>query len=188
MLSRKRCLPLPRKSSSDKKEYRAIRLENGLRALLIADTTYSLDKLDEEEKDAVEEEMELDEEDGSDEDTGDDENDEEEEEEDEEEETLSKRAITSNTGLKMSAAALCVHMGSFSDPEDVPGLAHFLEHMVFMGVRSFLMRTALIPSLPNMEDMTMPPRIQRLQSFTLSLPGDISMRVSTDLLSSLFLL
>jgi len=130
-------LPLPRKSSSDKKEYRAIRLENGLRALLIADTTYSLDKLDEEEKDAVEEEMELDEEDGSDEDTGDDENDEEEEEEDEEEETLSKRAITSNTGLKMSAAALCVHMGSFSDPEDVPGLAHFLEHMVFMGSKKF---------------------------------------------------
>merc|ERR1719431_1954587 len=81
--------------------------------------------------------MELDEEDGSDEDTGDDENDEEEEEEDEEEETLSKRAITSNTGLKMSAAALCVHMGSFSDPEDVPGLAHFLEHMVFMGSKKF---------------------------------------------------
>ena len=27
-----------------------------------------------------------------------------------------------------SAAALCVGVGSFSDPDDVPGLAHFLEH------------------------------------------------------------
>ena len=28
-------------------------------------------------------------------------------------------------------------MGSFSDPEDSPGLAHFLEHMVFMGSEKF---------------------------------------------------
>lgn len=27
-----------------------------------------------------------------------------------------------------SAAALCVGVGSFSDPNDLPGLAHFLEH------------------------------------------------------------
>jgi len=27
-----------------------------------------------------------------------------------------------------SAAALCVGVGSFSDPKDVQGLAHFLEH------------------------------------------------------------
>lgn len=27
-----------------------------------------------------------------------------------------------------SAAALCVGVGSFSDPSDLPGLAHFLEH------------------------------------------------------------
>ncbi len=27
-----------------------------------------------------------------------------------------------------SAAALCVGVGSFSDPGDLPGLAHFLEH------------------------------------------------------------
>lgn len=32
-----------------------------------------------------------------------------------------------------AAAALCVGVGSFSDPKDIPGLAHFLEHMVFMG-------------------------------------------------------
>uniref|UniRef100_A0A8C6UNY0 Nardilysin a (N-arginine dibasic convertase) n=1 Tax=Neogobius melanostomus TaxID=47308 RepID=A0A8C6UNY0_9GOBI len=37
----------------------------------------------------------------------------------------------------MSAAALCVGVGSFSDPPDLPGLAHFLEHMVFMGSEKY---------------------------------------------------
>uniref|UniRef100_A0A3Q3WH81 Uncharacterized protein n=1 Tax=Mola mola TaxID=94237 RepID=A0A3Q3WH81_MOLML len=36
-----------------------------------------------------------------------------------------------------SAAALCVGVGSFSDPNDLPGLAHFLEHMVFMGSEKY---------------------------------------------------
>lgn len=27
-----------------------------------------------------------------------------------------------------SAAGLCIGVGSFSDPEELPGLAHFLEH------------------------------------------------------------
>jgi len=35
----------------------------------------------------------------------------------------------STSGLKKSAAGLCVGMGSFADPEELPGLAHFLEHM-----------------------------------------------------------
>lgn len=34
---------------------------------------------------------------------------------------------------KMAAAALCVGVGSFHEPEQLQGLAHFLEHMVFMG-------------------------------------------------------
>ncbi|KAM8789413.1 nardilysin isoform 2-T2 [Rhynchonycteris naso] len=37
------------------------------------------------------------------------------------------------TDTVLSAAALCVGVGSFADPDDLPGLAHFLEHMVFMG-------------------------------------------------------
>uniref|UniRef100_A0AAY4A7B4 Nardilysin a (N-arginine dibasic convertase) n=1 Tax=Denticeps clupeoides TaxID=299321 RepID=A0AAY4A7B4_9TELE len=39
--------------------------------------------------------------------------------------------------LLQSAAALCVGVGSFSDPGDLPGLAHFLEHMVFMGSEKY---------------------------------------------------
>ena len=30
-----------------------------------------------------------------------------------------------------AAAALCVGIGSFSDPDDIPGLAHFLEHSLY---------------------------------------------------------
>jgi predicted Zn-dependent peptidase len=36
-----------------------------------------------------------------------------------------------------SAASLTIGVGSFEDPEDIPGLAHFLEHMVFMGSDKF---------------------------------------------------
>lgn len=36
-----------------------------------------------------------------------------------------------------AAAGLCIGTGSFHDPPEVPGLAHFLEHMVFMGSEKF---------------------------------------------------
>lgn len=38
---------------------------------------------------------------------------------------------------KMAAAALCVGVGSFHDPEHLQGLAHFLEHMLFMGSEKY---------------------------------------------------
>uniref|UniRef100_A0A8C5H1F1 Nardilysin a (N-arginine dibasic convertase) n=1 Tax=Gouania willdenowi TaxID=441366 RepID=A0A8C5H1F1_GOUWI len=44
---------------------------------------------------------------------------------------------TTSFPVFQSAAALCVGVGSFSDPTDLPGLAHFLEHMVFMGSEKY---------------------------------------------------
>lgn len=36
-----------------------------------------------------------------------------------------------------ASAALDVHVGSYFDPEEVPGLAHFLEHLLFMGTEKY---------------------------------------------------
>jgi len=131
-MSKVKVLASPEKSENDKKEYRVIQLENGLKCLLIADLSYPLEKLDEEEAEEEDEE-------GSDE-----EGEEEEESEDgdsdgesEDEEGGRPGGGSRATGLKMAAAGLSVHMGSFSDPEDIPGLAHFLEHMVFMGSKKY---------------------------------------------------
>ena len=37
-----------------------------------------------------------------------------------------------------SAVALCVGVGSFSDPDDIPGFAHFLEHSRYHYSRNLL--------------------------------------------------
>ena len=42
-------LPSPTKSLNDVKNYKCIKLPNGLMALLVSDTSYDLDKLDQEE-------------------------------------------------------------------------------------------------------------------------------------------
>lgn len=57
------------------------------------------------------------------------------------------KAITLSNGLRVllisdkharrAAAAMDVHVGSFSDPDDVPGLAHFCEHMLFLGTEKY---------------------------------------------------
>ncbi|PPS07924.1 hypothetical protein GOBAR_AA12719 [Gossypium barbadense] len=49
------------------------------------------------------------------------------------------RVIQLSNGLValLAAAAMCVGFGSFSDPPEAPGLAHFLEHMLFMGSTEF---------------------------------------------------
>jgi insulysin len=41
--------------------------------------------------------------------------------------------LISDKDTDKAAAAMDVHVGHFSDPGDIPGLAHFLEHLLFMG-------------------------------------------------------
>jgi insulysin len=45
-----------------------------------------------------------------------------------------KVLIVSDPKAEKSAAAMDVNVGHFSDAE-IPGLAHFLEHMLFMGTK-----------------------------------------------------
>ena len=45
--------------------------------------------------------------------------------------------LISDPSADKSAAALVAFRGSFHDPEDRPGLAHFLEHMLFIGTEKY---------------------------------------------------
>ena len=61
--------------------------------------------------------------------------------------TKQYRKITLDNGIKVivvsspdaekAAAAVSVQVGSYHDPKDTPGLAHFLEHMLFMGTKDY---------------------------------------------------
>ena len=44
--------------------------------------------------------------------------------------------LVSDPNAEKSAAALSIGLGAASDPEEYPGMAHYLEHMLFMGSRS----------------------------------------------------
>ncbi|XP_031430803.1 nardilysin b [Clupea harengus] len=121
------------KSPSDPKKYRYIELTNGLRALLISDlsrTSEPAEETDEDEEESVEDddgdsgEGLSSEEGGCSVDTS-------------EEQRPKCGDAKSGSSEKQSAAALCIAVGSFSDPDDLPGLAHFLEHMVFMGSEKY---------------------------------------------------
>ena len=48
-----------------------------------------------------------------------------------------KILLISDVDADKAAAALAVHVGSGSDPKDRQGLAHFLEHMLFLGTEKF---------------------------------------------------
>uniref|UniRef100_A0A671VTN7 Nardilysin b (N-arginine dibasic convertase) n=1 Tax=Sparus aurata TaxID=8175 RepID=A0A671VTN7_SPAAU len=125
---------------------RYIELSNGLRALLISDFSGADGKggcengEDRGEDGEQEEEEEGEEEGDSGEGSEEDEEEDEEEEQDSDfdeldEESAGKKKRGSSE--KQAAAALCISVGSFSDPDDLPGLAHFLEHMVFMGSEKY---------------------------------------------------
>ena len=111
------------RSPLDKKLYRQIILKkNGLRAVLISDTlamgqdrfyddfSDSSSEEGSQKSDRHESKEKENDEDSADEDSSDEEDD----------------------GLRKAAAALVVGAGSFHDPPCVEGMAHFLEHMLFM--------------------------------------------------------
>ncbi|XP_065881361.1 nardilysin-like [Euphorbia lathyris] len=150
------------KSPNDRRLYRVIELDNGLCALLVHDPEIyanddpktlgnSQDKRGVKEEEEAEDDDDGDDgmEDDDDEDDemeDDDEDDEGEEEEDDEEEEEEGEVGGTGKGkgkgkgssqTKKAAAAMCVAMGSFSDPVEAQGLAHFLEHMLFMGSTDF---------------------------------------------------
>ncbi|XP_022253443.1 insulin-degrading enzyme-like, partial [Limulus polyphemus] len=64
-----------------------------------------------------------------------------------EEDKISYRGLELTNGMKIllisdpttekSAAALDVHIGHMSDPWHIPGLAHFCEHMLFLGTEKY---------------------------------------------------
>ena len=48
-----------------------------------------------------------------------------------------KVLVVSDPSCDKAGAGLSVGVGHFADEFDLPGLAHFLEHMVFMGTKKF---------------------------------------------------
>ena len=111
------------RSPLDKKLYRQIIIQkNGLRILLVSDT---IAMMEEENDDLYEDDDDdlYDDEDSEDdsEEEGDDSDDEEEEED----------------GIRNAAVAVVVKAGSYDDPKECQGMAHFLEHMLFMGTKEY---------------------------------------------------
>lgn len=45
--------------------------------------------------------------------------------------------LVSDPFIKQSAAAVVVETGSWDDPKEYPGMAHFVEHLLFMGTKTY---------------------------------------------------
>lgn len=106
----------PDKSENDKKSYRVIQLANGLKALLVSDPTQKSDAAEEPDDnhnhDTETEQMAT--------------SDEDEETQSEGSDDETENPSHKEKRGKLAACSLCVDVGSFSDPRDVQGLAHFL--------------------------------------------------------------
>jgi len=116
---------------TDKRLYRLVELDNELRVLLISDPEMA-NQPAAPVKSADEDMEEGEEEDG--EEDGEEEGEEDEGEEDEEEGDAARGGKDSG---KKASCAMCCGVGYLSDPSDLGGLAHFVEHMVFMGSEKY---------------------------------------------------
>ncbi|KAJ1630882.1 hypothetical protein T492DRAFT_839644 [Pavlovales sp. CCMP2436] len=157
------------KSLTDKREYRLVELPNEMRVLLISDPEIGRESSEPKPSGARkgagrgrEEEDDDEEMDGGEEDeceSGDDDDESEGEEDDEGDEEEggkpARRPRDSRGGAsvgeggdeedatKKAACALCLGVGYLCDPKQVDGLAHFTEHMLFMGTKSREQRVSL---------------------------------------------
>ncbi|XP_068634694.1 nardilysin-like [Aristolochia californica] len=127
------------KSPTDRRLYRVIQLPNCLTALLIHDPEILRAGLagdPEVEDDNNEGQADVENSGSEDEDDNEGEESEGGEEEEGEEED-GEEEENGSAPTKKAAAAMCVGVGSFLDPVEAQGLAHFLEHMLFMGSSEF---------------------------------------------------
>jgi len=114
------------KSPSDQKKYRLVALSNGLTALLISTSEVENRAGGPDDHENGEEDFSDDDEDMSDEEDDDDMS-------EGDEDGFDGEGGHDEVPSRRAGACLTVGVGSFADPEHLPGLAHYLEHMLFMG-------------------------------------------------------
>ncbi|CAH0520454.1 unnamed protein product [Peronospora belbahrii] len=127
------------KSLNDQKKYRLVTLSNSLQVLLISTAELShvmtaIARKNESESQSSQQDEDDDDQSlrsGSDSDCSEDEDDEGGRFDDDDRETQEGEL------RRRAGACLTVGVGSFAEPVAVPGLAHFLEHMLFMGSQKY---------------------------------------------------
>lgn len=132
------------RSPFDKKEYRQLLLPNGLRVVLVSDVAamtqaYNSGGLYGGDGDDVSDDDEGDDDEGDDHGGGEPKRKEESPRhgDDDEEEDGSDDGGGGGGGLRNAAAAMIVGVGSMYDPPECQGMAHFLEHLLFMGSEKY---------------------------------------------------
>ena len=132
----------PTRSKMDKKLYRHITLQNGMQCVLICDTVAMRQRKamgccdDESDSESDDEEDEGDYGGNKDDDENISHSDE------SSEGGSSEEGDDDDDGLRKAATALLVNVGSYHDPPYLQGIAHFLEHMLFLGTEDFPMENA----------------------------------------------
>jgi secreted Zn-dependent insulinase-like peptidase len=63
-----------------------------------------------------------------------------------------KALLIADPTADKSAAALDVKIGGAVDPKPYYGLAHFLEHMLFMGTENTPLKMSIVSTSPTMEE------------------------------------